>query len=175
MELSFPVELPPTLPDGRNAAANSSSISCKACGKHFNTVIARDRHCLRCRKQPRIRKKACISCSHAKTRCDHGEPFCNRCTLKGLECTYAHQEKTSRHGRAQPGASERDSMQLEATSTEPVASDMNAVVVGQNMRETPPIDFLSELLVDYNYDYSSTQNLFSPSPFSGSLSPLLSG
>lgn len=36
---------------------------------------------------PRPRRKACIACSNAKTRCDNKRP-CARCRIRGIACTY---------------------------------------------------------------------------------------
>lgn len=39
-------------------------------------------------KQNHSRKKSCILCRHAKTRCSETIPQCMRCKTKGLECKY---------------------------------------------------------------------------------------
>lgn len=60
----------------------------------------RDRHTLRCKKRNRSRKRACLPCSRAKSRCDQQTPACNRCLLKELACVYAHadyQRQESEH------------------------------------------------------------------------------
>ncbi|EMD65427.1 hypothetical protein COCSADRAFT_86479 [Bipolaris sorokiniana ND90Pr] len=40
------------------------------------------------------RKKSCTACVKAKRRCDLGYPFCKRCFVKGLDCTYPNPRKT---------------------------------------------------------------------------------
>lgn len=39
------------------------------------------------------RKKSCHACVKAKRRCDLGYPFCKRCFVKGLDCTYPNAQK----------------------------------------------------------------------------------
>ncbi|KAF5554640.1 hypothetical protein FMEXI_1922 [Fusarium mexicanum] len=38
-----------------------------------------------------LRKTSCMACASAKRRCDRGVPACNRCTQKGLPCSYPYQ------------------------------------------------------------------------------------
>ncbi|EOA81267.1 hypothetical protein ACJQWK_10561 [Exserohilum turcicum] len=40
------------------------------------------------------RKKSCTACVKAKRRCDLGYPFCKRCFVKGLDCSYPNPSKT---------------------------------------------------------------------------------
>lgn len=43
---------------------------------------------MRCRAQPRSRRKACEECSRSKTRCDSGLPACHRCSTLSRLCIY---------------------------------------------------------------------------------------
>jgi hypothetical protein len=61
---------------------------CSSCKKAFSTVLARDRHQLRCKLTARTRKKACSECTRSKVRCDQARPVCQRCSVHRLGCVY---------------------------------------------------------------------------------------
>ncbi|KAH8896084.1 hypothetical protein GQ53DRAFT_851989 [Thozetella sp. PMI_491] len=63
-------------------------FQCSSCNKTFTSANKQQRHQLRCRGRPKVRKRACAECTRAKTRCDEAFPCCSRCGVKSLHCQY---------------------------------------------------------------------------------------
>ncbi|KAE9379500.1 hypothetical protein N431DRAFT_158922 [Stipitochalara longipes BDJ] len=79
------------------------SFTCRICGKSSDKESSIKRHERYCRKRLTYpappRRKSCIACIRAKSRCDSCAPACGPCQRKGRSCMYSSDSLPSRDGQ----------------------------------------------------------------------------
>ncbi|KAJ4373978.1 hypothetical protein N0V83_002717 [Neocucurbitaria cava] len=106
------------------------------------------------------RKKSCHGCVKAKRRCDLGYPFCKRCFVKGLDCTYPNAQK----------ATARDAEVVIRQSTPDFTPPPQASVAGSSS-STESLDIAIASSIEANIDPLFLQISCSSSDSSSGSSP----
>jgi hypothetical protein len=87
------------------------------------SIKRHERYCWKRRTNPALpRRKSCLACIRAKSRCDSGKPECEPCQRKGRKCMYSS-----------------DSMYLEERQSVPSSSQSSAEHLSQNVPRAKPI------------------------------------
>ncbi|KUJ10110.1 uncharacterized protein LY89DRAFT_270009 [Mollisia scopiformis] len=99
----------PSTPEPPAPAAAASS-RCRLCGKSFQNKASTGRHERYCRNRracpPPPRRKSCLHCIRAKSRCDSCVPTCEPCQRRGKSCIYTSESlsPTAREGQSRLSA-----------------------------------------------------------------------
>lgn len=102
--------------------------NCSVCSRPFDRKDVLARHMLvhdKSRQRARTKRKACLSCSQSKIRCDGGRPKCTACLKRNTSCVFPDSGiphcKTSQ-GLHSKGSSKR--LSRDTTRSSPVLPDL---------------------------------------------------
>ncbi|KAH8895442.1 hypothetical protein GQ53DRAFT_682010 [Thozetella sp. PMI_491] len=91
---------------------SAALFTCSTCGKGFDQKRRQTRHSSYCKKSksqpPKSRKKACIQCTKARSKCDvrysitTKHPQCARCRTRGIDCHFDRPPLVTQGGPSPP-------------------------------------------------------------------------
>ena len=96
----------------------------------------------------RSRKKSCLACVKAKTRCDLTYPSCSRCATKGLACEYEQRQLSQMSAARVPGGLPPQSLEAQSATSQNLAEQ----AAGQPLDLTMSSD-LGGLFTPYELTY----------------------
>jgi hypothetical protein len=92
------------------------------------------------------RKKSCFACVKSKRRCDLGYPYCKRCFVKGLDCTYANATPRDTNNNQRSGSATGEVVLRQTTP------DISLPVTSGGPISSTEFTFVDTNITDFNID-----------------------